>query len=144
MTINSVDAVLWDWDGTLIDTASATYACFDEVFRRFGVAFDRQRFEATYSPNWYATYRALDLDESLWPEADAHWVECFERQVCSLLPGAREALSAARAAGLRQALVTSGSRARIDPDLARHKFELGSRRITMAMHEFDQAKFGLG
>ena len=121
--MNRVDGVLWDWDGTLINSASASYACYLEVFGHFGIAFDRARFEATYSPNWYATYRAVDLDESVWAEADAKWVSCFERQVCSLLPGAREALSAARAAGLRQALVTSGSRARVEPDLARH--ELG-------------------
>ncbi len=122
-TTNRVDGVLWDWDGTLIDTASASYACYQEVFRNFGIAFDRERFEATSSPNWYATYRALGLDESVWPEADTHWVSCFERQLCSLLPGAREALSAARGAGLRQALVTSGSRARVEPDIARHEFD---------------------
>ncbi len=118
-----IEAVLWDWDGTLIDSASASYACYQEVFGHFGIAFDRERYESTYSPNWYATYRALELQEGAWPEADARWVGCFERQTCRLLRGVREALSAARAAGLRQALVTSGSRARVERDLAQD--ELG-------------------
>ena len=122
-TTSRLDAILWDWDGTLIDSAPASYACYQEVFRHFGIAFDRKRFEATYSPNWYATYRALALEESAWPEADARWVRCFERQACALLPGAREALAAACTAGLRQALVTSGTRARVEPDLDRHELD---------------------
>ena len=122
-TTSRVDAILWDWDGTLIDSLTASYACYEEVFRHFGIAFDRKRFETTYSPNWYATYRALDLEESAWSQADARWVDCFERWACALLPGAAEALSAARAAGLRQALVTSGTRTRVEPDLARHELD---------------------
>jgi HAD superfamily hydrolase (TIGR01509 family) len=110
-------AVLFDWDGTLADSAEATYRCYAQVFSGFGIGFDRPTFQATYSPDWYCTYRAVGLPESRWAEADARWVESFAAEPVRLLPGAHRALLRVRSRGLRQALVTSGTRRRVVRDI---------------------------
>lgn len=112
-------AVLFDWDGTLLDSAETSYRCYVELFGSFGIPFDRGSFERTYSPEWRKTYSALGLPEQRWAEADARWLELYRRQRSSLLPGAREALLSLGAAGHRLGLVTSGDRSRIDEDMAR-------------------------
>lgn len=107
-------AVLFDWDGTLVDSAELSYRCYVAVFERFGVPFDRDAFERTYSPDWYRTYRTLGLEECHWPEADRLWQTHYATDSAALLPGARECLDRLRGAGLRLGLVTSGERERVE------------------------------
>jgi HAD superfamily hydrolase (TIGR01549 family) len=111
-------AVLFDWDGTLVDSAEHTYRCYRAVFDRFGVPFDRAAFERTYSPDWYRTYRTLGLDECHWPEADQLWQTHYATDASALLPGARECLRRLRDAGVALSLVTSGERARVEREQA--------------------------
>ena len=114
-------AVLFDWDGTLADSAEASLRCYVRLFACFGIAFDRERFGQTYSPDWYQTYEAVALPRRLWSEADARWVELYGEEKPRLLPGARRALAKLRAGGLSTALVTSGNRSRVERELARLK-----------------------
>ena len=111
-------ALLFDWDGTLADSAAASFRCYSRLFEAFRIAFDHERFESTYSPNWYRTYAAVGLPEERWSEADALWLEHYAREECRLVPGAKEALTRGLEAGLVQGLVTSGSRERVARDLA--------------------------
>lgn len=111
-------AVLFDWDGTLVDSAELSYRCYVAVFDRFGVAFDRDAFARTYSPDWYRTYRTLGLDECHWPEADRLWQSHYATDSAALLPGAREGLARLRDAGLMLGLVTSGERERVEREQA--------------------------
>ncbi|HET9316196.1 MAG TPA: HAD family hydrolase [Vicinamibacteria bacterium] len=111
-------AVLFDWDGTLVDSAEHTFRCYVAVFDRFGVPFDRAAFERTYSPDWYRTYRTLGLDECHWPEADRLWQTHYATDAAALLPGARECLQRLREAGLALSVVTSGERERVEREQA--------------------------
>jgi len=106
-------AVIFDWDGTLVDSAEGTFRSYVFVFDSFGIPYDRSRFAETYSPNWLSTYRAVGLAEEDWPEADRRWLLHFGRESHALLPGAREALSRLESAGKILGLVTSGERERI-------------------------------
>lgn len=117
--------MLFDWDGTLADSAEATYRCYVGLFAGYGIAFDREAFERTYSPVWHRTYSAMGLAQAHWPEADRLWVEAFNREPKALLPGAERALTRLAAAGFRLGLVTSGSRPRVERDL--EALHLGSR-----------------
>lgn len=110
-------AVLFDWDGTLADSAEATYRCYVRLFAGYGIAFDREAFERTYSPDWYRTYRALGLAEAHWPQADRLWIEAFNLEPKSLIPGADRTLARLAAAGFALGLVTSASRQRVTHDL---------------------------
>ena len=114
----SLQAVLFDWDGTLVDSAEVSFRCYARVFGAYGIAFDRSRFAATYCPDWYQTYEAVSLPREHWSAADARWVELYGEERAELLPGASEGLTRLRSAGLATALVTSGSRPRIDRELA--------------------------
>jgi HAD superfamily hydrolase (TIGR01509 family) len=112
-------AILFDWDGTLVDTAELSYRIYAELFAGFGLRFDRRTFSATYSPDWYRTFEKVGLPRERWPEADERWLALYARQQVALLPGARAALERVRDAGLAAALVTSGSRDRVRRDLER-------------------------
>ena len=112
-----LQAVLFDWDGTLVNTAEANYRCYEKLFGSYGIAFDRDAFQRTYSPNWHLTYSALGLAEERWAEADARWLEHYCGEEVVLIDGARDALLRVRGAGLRAGIVTSGDRVRVGREL---------------------------
>jgi HAD superfamily hydrolase (TIGR01549 family) len=105
--------VLFDWDGTLVDSAEKTFACYVKVFAAYGIAFDHAAFERTYSPDWYRTYEEVGLRREVWPEADAAWLTCYATAPSLLLPGARDTLERLAEAGLLQGLVSSGDGSRV-------------------------------
>jgi HAD superfamily hydrolase (TIGR01509 family) len=115
-------AVLFDWDGTLIDSAAATYHCYRQLFESFGLPFDGQRFRESYSPDWYQTYRMVGLPDADWQEADARWLEAYERQRKEPVEGAAQVLEQLAADGILQGLVTSGDRGRVTRELRELSF----------------------
>jgi HAD superfamily hydrolase (TIGR01509 family) len=110
---NGFRAVLFDWDGTLVDSAQRTYGCYVKVFSGYGIEFDHAAFARTYSPDWYRTYEEVGLAREHWAEADARWISCYEAEPSRLLPGASEALARLARAGFAQGLVSSGDGSRV-------------------------------
>jgi HAD superfamily hydrolase (TIGR01509 family) len=110
-------AVLFDWDGTLVDSAETSFRSYQRVFESFGLPFDRDRFAETYSPNWHYTYVSLGLPREKWDAADALWREAYATHANRLVAGAQEALHRLQAGGLVQGVVTSGERARVSREL---------------------------
>jgi hypothetical protein len=51
--------VLFDWDGTIVDSMPAVFEADGAVCRQIGVPFDESIFRCTFSPNWRLMYRAL-------------------------------------------------------------------------------------
>jgi HAD superfamily hydrolase (TIGR01509 family) len=115
-----VKAVLFDWDGTLVDTAEATYRCYSRLFAELDVTFDREIYARTYSPNWYQTFEALGLEKERWPHADARWLAHFAEESFELIDGVRDALGELAARGIDAAIVTSGSRERVTREIHAH------------------------
>jgi len=105
--------VLFDWDGTLVDSAERTFRCYVRVFSAYGIAYDHDAFERTYSPDWYRTYEDVRLPREHWKEADARWISCYETQPSRLVSGAREALESLASLGLALGLVSSGDGTRV-------------------------------
>ncbi|MEO8188989.1 MAG: HAD family hydrolase [Acidobacteriota bacterium] len=112
-------AVLFDWDGTLLDSADASFRCYQRLFTPFGIDFTQEVFARTYAPDWYRTYEGIGLPRERWPEADARWLEIYAEESCALRPGTAEALARIGSAGVLAGLVTSGSRARVETELSR-------------------------
>jgi len=110
-------AILFDWDGTLVDSAATSYRCYARLFESFAIPFDPERFARAYSPTWYKTYAAVGLPESEWPEADRRWMAFYQEETNPLIPGAREALARLRQRDLLQGVVTSGNRERVTAEL---------------------------
>lgn len=111
-------AILFDWDGTLVDSAERTFRCYARVFSAHGIAFDRAAFERTYSPDWYQTYEQIGLPPETWAEADASWIACYETESSTLVAGAREGLERLAGEGLILALVSSGDASRVRGEVA--------------------------
>jgi HAD superfamily hydrolase (TIGR01509 family) len=121
--LDGLRGVLYDWDGTLVDSAAKSYRCYVRVFSTFGIAFDQESYQKTYTPNWYRTYEAVGLPRDRWPEADALWTRCYEQEPSTLLPGARAALERLSRRGTVQGLVSSGEASRVRRELRTHDLE---------------------
>jgi len=107
-----LQGVLFDWDGTLIDSFHADTSAYLAMFKEMGVAWGIEELERHYSPNWYQVYRAAKLPRKLWGEADRLWRAHYAKHRPQLIPGARRVLHAIRAE-LNLGLVTSGDRDRV-------------------------------
>jgi HAD superfamily hydrolase (TIGR01509 family) len=110
-------AVLFDWDGTLVDSADLSYRCYVTAFATFGISFSREDYARTYSPDWHRTYEMVGVPKERYDEADARWIEAYAREATSLLPGARETLESVHERGIAQGLVTSGDRGRVEKEI---------------------------
>lgn len=110
---NSISTLLFDWDGTLADSAHLGLAAFQKTFAELGVNFGLDVYEATYSPNWYTTYEALGLPKEKWSLADDLWRLHYEKQNAQLVEGAGDTLLALHRKGYRLGVVTSGNEGRV-------------------------------
>lgn len=118
MNRSNVRAVLFDWDGTLVDSAEPTYRVYVRLFGDYGIPFDRDTFARTYSPAWHETYRSLGIAEERWPEADQRWMAYFAGETTNLIGGVVETLETLGSRGIVRGIVTSGTRKRILRELA--------------------------
>ena len=117
MNPNPLRAVLFDWDGTLVDSAEKSYRCYVKAFAAHGIDYDRALFERTYAPDWYRTYEAIGLPREAWTDADARWIECYETEPSLLLPRVLESLERLAARGLSLGVVSSGDPVRVRGEL---------------------------
>ena len=112
----SLRGVLFDWDGTLLNSYAADTAAYLAMFREMEIPWGVAELERHYSPNWYKVYRAAKLPRAKWQAADESWRLNYARHRPKLLPGVRRVLSLlARRHAL--GLVTSGDRDRVHRQL---------------------------
>jgi pyrophosphatase PpaX len=109
-------ALLFDLDGTLLDSFSTHFEAYRVMFSRFGIEMSEQIFFASYSPNWYHTYQAFGLPEDVWEVANSHWIEAVNALPQKLFPGVVETL-ARLSKSYELGIVTSGSKNRVLRDL---------------------------
>jgi HAD superfamily hydrolase (TIGR01509 family) len=116
---SALECVLFDWDGTLLDSFEADAQAYIHMFAALGLPWSIAELKRHYSPNWHHVYRAAGLPRANWEEADRLWRKFYRDQKPELQPGARRVL---RALDLRftLALVSSGSRARVRRQLREH------------------------
>ena len=116
--MSSIRTLLFDWDGTLADSAPLGFAAFQKTFAKMGIAFPQQTYEAAYSPNWYSMYEAMALPREKWEMADELWVEHYGEQTAPLVAGARETISDLHSKGYQLGIVSSGSHCRVGRELS--------------------------
>jgi HAD superfamily hydrolase (TIGR01509 family) len=108
--------VLFDWDGTLINSYHADSQAYLGMFRELGLNWGLEELELHYSPDWYTVYRAAGIPKEHWDKADNLWRIHYARYPAKLVSGARSVLQRlARRHTL--GLVTSGDRARVTRQL---------------------------
>src|SRR5215472_1656575 len=107
-----LEGVLFDWDGTLIDSYHADTSAYLAMFKEMGISWGLDELEKHYSPNWYQVYRAAKLPRKLWDEADHAWRTHYDKHRPKLISSARRVLKQiGRAYAL--GLVTSGDGDRV-------------------------------
>lgn len=111
-----LSGVLFDWDGTLIDSFHADSQSYLAMFRELGVPWGLQELEKHYSPDWYAVYRAAEIPNERWDEADQLWRTHYAKHRSKLMTGTRQVL-ARLARRWKLGLVTSGDRDRVSRQL---------------------------
>ncbi len=111
--------ILFDWDGTIVDSIQMLFETDAAICRQIGVPFDEAIFRRTFSPNWRLMYRLLGIPEERTDEAVGVWATTFRSDQTRPFPGVKEALIKLAGAGFRLGIVTGGSRAEVEPQLAR-------------------------
>ena len=113
-------AVIWDVDGTLIDTAELHFGAWEELAHRLGKKFTRQEFATTFGRRNPEIIRQVfganqsDKEVAKRGEEKEEIYRAAARKGIQLLPGARSLLESLRQAGFTQAIGSSAPRANLD------------------------------
>jgi beta-phosphoglucomutase len=123
------DAVLFDFDGILVDSEPMHYRAFTEVLDPLGMGFPWKEYVETYMgfddrDAFREAFRAkrIDLDDANLARLVAAKSRAFQdglRNGVTAFPGAVPMIESLRAAGRPLALCSGALRADIDPILAR-------------------------
>lgn len=105
-------AVLFDWDGTLLNSYKADLRAYLWMFHAMGINWTERELAQHYSPNWLRVYRAAMLPRSKWLEADRLWMRAYKLENPPLLAGARRVVRLL-AQKYDLGIVTSGNRQRV-------------------------------
>ena len=109
----SITAILFDWDGTLFDSAQISFLAFERVFRELAVPFSREAYESFYSPNWRAMYESLEVPGDVWDKADELWLRHYDESIPKMVDGAHDTLVSLKERGYQLGVVTSGTKRRV-------------------------------
>jgi beta-phosphoglucomutase len=120
MPISPPGAVIWDVDGTLVDTAEQHFRAWVDLCRDLGRDFTRADFAATFGRRnpeiirylFGERFDAATIDDLGYRKEELY--KAAARQGVSLLPGVRELLEGLLAAGFRQAIGSSAPRGNVD------------------------------
>ena len=130
-----MDAIVFDWDGTLVDSFEPLYRSNVAVLASYGIDVDEATYRRVYSPDWKRMYVGLGVPEASIEEAAERWREAYGLgDGATAFPGIAGALGRLAAAGLRLGLVTAGDR-RVVAEQAR-LFDL-DRFLTVRVHADD-------
>lgn len=106
-----MDAIVFDWDGTLCDSLPAIYEANRIVLEELGLPFDDDRYRAAYVPDWRLMYQRLGVPDDALDDAGRRWLSLYvEAAEAGLLPRVRESLERLVDAGFVLGLVTAGDR----------------------------------
>jgi HAD superfamily hydrolase (TIGR01549 family) len=122
----ALHAVLFDWDGTLLDSYHADSQAYLAMFRAMGVNWGLEELEQHYSPDWYAVYRAAKIPEERWDEADRVWRAYYAKHPSKLMSATRKVLAHLKRRH-KLGLVSSGDRDRVS-------LQLRQFRLTRVFH----------
>lgn len=125
----SLEAILWDMDGTLVDTEPMWVKCEEELMHEFGYRWSEQ--DALHCIGGPMERVQLYLKEKSGSDRDPGWFgdRLIEMMLAKLeagailRPGALELVDAARKSGVRLALVSASRRPIVDAVLRGLPFE---------------------
>jgi len=127
MTVSTrtITTLLFDWDGTIVDSHQLGLTAFERSFASLGMEFNHEIYREVYSPNWYSVYEAMGLPKEKWQQADDLWVANYGAQTAQLVSGAGPTLRNLYSTGYRLGVVSSGTDCRVSREIV----ELGLDQI---------------
>jgi HAD superfamily hydrolase (TIGR01549 family) len=115
-----MDAILFDWDGTLVDSLGAFHRANATVMSAFALPFDEVIYRRHYVPDWRLMYLRLGVPGDRLDEANEMWHASFAADADVVaFDGAAAALQALLDDGARLGIVTAGDRSIVVPQLER-------------------------
>ena len=72
-----MQAILFDWDGTLVDSLGAFHRANSAVMASFGLPFDEVVYRRNYAPDWRLMYTRLGVPDDRLDEANELWHATF-------------------------------------------------------------------
>jgi beta-phosphoglucomutase len=111
----TIQAILWDLDGTLADTEALHFHAWRETMAAHGIDYSFEEFRRGFGRTSIAVLQELlgaaataEQVRAVAQEKESHTRRLIRQQDLQLLPGAEAWLVDFRQAGLRQALASSG------------------------------------
>jgi len=115
-----MEAILFDWDGTLVDSLGAFHRANARVMDAFGLPFDEAVYRQHYVPDWRLMYLRLGIPGDRLDEANEMWHATFAAGTDVVaFEGVDAALRALSDDGARLGIVTAGDRAIVVAQLER-------------------------
>jgi phosphoglycolate phosphatase-like HAD superfamily hydrolase len=115
-----MQAILFDWDGTLVDSLGAFHAANAKVMASFGLPFDEVIYRRRYVPDWRLMYLRLGVPGDRLDEANELWHANYATGADVVaFDGVAGALERLRGAGATLGIVTAGHRGIVLPQLDR-------------------------
>jgi phosphoglycolate phosphatase len=115
-----MEAILFDWDGTLVDSLGAFHRANARVMESFGLPFDEAVYRRHYVPDWRLMYLRLGIPGDRLDEANEMWHATFAAGTDVIaFEGVEAALRALSDDGAMLGIVTAGDRAIVVPQLER-------------------------
>ncbi|AJY77001.1 HAD family hydrolase [Paenibacillus beijingensis] len=120
-TNKKIKAIIFDFDGTIIDTETAWYVAFRDAYKKHGVDLTLEQYSQCIGTNlnsfnpyeYLITELNLPIDrEEFRKSVQAHHSSLMEQE--KMRPGIMDYLNLAKEAGLKIGLATSSDRAWID------------------------------
>ncbi len=117
------DAIVFDWDGTLVDTLAAVLDANVRVLAECGIEFDMGRYREAYAPDWRLMYQRLGVPADRLTFAGRRWLELYrDTEDMQPFPGTGDALRRLAGAGYVMGIVTAGDREIVQAQLERFGF----------------------
>lgn len=112
MNRKPAELVIWDWNGTLVNDAGASFESVNDMLECRGLPLITfEQYSSYIETPIIGFYRHIfdDLDSMDFSQISREFHEGVARHMTGrgLMPGAKEALEAIRAAGVRQTIVSS-------------------------------------
>ena len=121
MNAPGVRAVLWDLDGTLVDSAPEHWQAWQEVLEARGHLLTRSQFDRTFGwrndailADWLGNDVGADERQLIGALKEARYRELVAAGALTPLPGAAEWVHRLSEAGWRQAIASSAPRANVE------------------------------
>jgi pyrophosphatase PpaX len=115
-----MQAILFDWDGTLVDSLGAFQHANAAVMAAFGLPWDEAIYRRNYAPDWRLMYTNLGVPSDRLDEANELWHTTFAgAEDVIAFEGVAGALARLHGAGCGLGIVTAGDRVIVEPQLAR-------------------------